>query len=1098
MALEQAGISLVAENYNKYIKQLDKIDKAQQEVFNVDSSKLDKAFSNTSKSASKAKGGIGGLTSGLASIGSVATVATAGMAAVGAAALGAVAGVGALGASIFTLAQDTETATNQIAASLGISAAEAADKYGQALENIYAQNPDAQFNQIAEAITLTGRALDGLSSEGVEQVADDALKISQQFGQDLPATIGATEQLIEQFGLTSQQATDLLTTGLQTIPADDLIDSISEYSNQFAQAGFTAEQFFSTLSSGTAGGVLGTDKAADAVKEFQLNFIEGNDQIKESFATLGLSYDAYRQAVDSGQISIADTFSAVVQSAGQVDLSISSNRAAIAGLGSQFEDLGAQAIASLDTTGQGFTNVEGAADKLDERFNTLGGAFTQIGREFILAFKPIGDTILELVNGAIPLIKGAFDSIQPEIAAFAQGASSVIQGFAQGVSGIFSSIADRLRPLIQAFQERLVPVIERGREAFAKIGAAISRIVAPLDAVVKNTGASSIAFGLFEKGLEIAEVAINNVVTAIEAIARVIEFVEPAFTKVATTATQAFAFIKAGGAALGSILGDVFSKAIESLGALGRAFIKFVSLDFGGAIDEAFSVKTLDISATLDKAGVAAIDAFKSVAMPAQQAATEVEALDSSIKDAGNTSQSTNLDEPFDDLSGAIPPAIQNIEAYENAVKQAQDLQRSFAREAEDNARKLARANEDIARNQAKQVADLEGKQAQDRDKLLQDQAKKLDDFEKDRRKQIAKAEGDIAQARKDAAEQQKRDQQKLQRELQQAQDKFNLNRLQSERRFNLQESRLIAEGDVLGLKELREDFALQQQEEKENFDQSRKEQIDSASEQQKEQQQDLEKKLKELKTNLEDQRAELLASFDEQLRDQQEAQAQARADQQRGFEEQAAERAIQLAREEEDRRISQARQLEDLGRSLAEQQGVTAEGSLAIAGELEKIFGIEGAASNIMTGFTEKTENEFTDLFANLEKIVSGADLDIKAPEIKKPTSSPAATLPTTGGGFGSRIGGVSEFADGGIVPGPTGSPQLIMAHGGETVLPTHKQSMAMTAPVIPGQSLSVAMSGGFDIRGGEGAGQAAVQAAVAEMTENFRIAVQRLARRN
>ena len=34
----------------------------------------------------------------------------------------------------------------------------------------------------------------------------------------------------------------------------------------------------------------------------------------------------------------------------------------------------------------------------------------------------------------------------------------------------------------------------------------------------------------------------------------------------------------------------------------------------------------------------------------------------------------------------------------------------------------------------------------------------------------------------------------------------------------------------------------------------------------------------------------------------------------------------------------------------------------------------------------------------------------------------------------------GVPSFGDGGTVPGSIGSPQLIMAHGGETVLPTHK----------------------------------------------------------
>jgi hypothetical protein len=38
--------------------------------------------------------------------------------------------------------------------------------------------------------------------------------------------------------------------------------------------------------------------------------------------------------------------------------------------------------------------------------------------------------------------------------------------------------------------------------------------------------------------------------------------------------------------------------------------------------------------------------------------------------------------------------------------------------------------------------------------------------------------------------------------------------------------------------------------------------------------------------------------------------------------------------------------------------------------------------------------------------------------------------------GGIASHIPG---FDVGGVVPGPVGSPQLILAHGGETVVPTH-----------------------------------------------------------
>ena len=56
----------------------------------------------------------------------------------------------------------------------------------------------------------------------------------------------------------------------------------------------------------------------------------------------------------------------------------------------------------------------------------------------------------------------------------------------------------------------------------------------------------------------------------------------------------------------------------------------------------------------------------------------------------------------------------------------------------------------------------------------------------------------------------------------------------------------------------------------------------------------------------------------------------------------------------------------------MAKQEGVTKEGSEKIALALEEVFGIDGSASNIMSGFTAKTESEFRDLFDNLNKIVT------------------------------------------------------------------------------------------------------------------------------
>jgi hypothetical protein len=53
--------------------------------------------------------------------------------------------------------------------------------------------------------------------------------------------------------------------------------------------------------------------------------------------------------------------------------------------------------------------------------------------------------------------------------------------------------------------------------------------------------------------------------------------------------------------------------------------------------------------------------------------------------------------------------------------------------------------------------------------------------------------------------------------------------------------------------------------------------------------------------------------------------------------------------------------------------------------------------------------------------------------------------------GTTGSVIPIAGQFAEGGVVPGATGSAQLIVAHGGETVLPTHKGGGGQVFPAAP-----------------------------------------------
>lgn len=418
------------------------------------------------------------------------------------------------------------------------------------------------------------------------------------------------------------------------------------------------------------------------------------------------------------------------------------------------------------------------------------------------------------------------------------------------------------------------------------------------------------------------------------------------------------------------------------------------------------------------------------------------------------------------------------VKALQSAVRQAEQLELSFARAAEDAARRLARQQAKLARDQFK-----------DRVDLLNDQAKEFDQFQEDELEDVQDAEAELAEAREKAGKERLREQDKLHRELKQARDRFNLDAIQSQRRFDLQDRRLRAAGDILALQELREDFALQQQEAKENFNlqnkqrkEDTKDQTETADERRQEQVQELEQELTDLQNGLDQRRTEFLAAQQEEFNSLLAAQAEQRL----------AARQAQLE-QEEDRRISQQRQIEDLGRSLAEQEDLTKEGAAKIAEQLEEAFGIEGIADQIMGGFTTRQESAFQELFESISEDAKIATEELEGLKELTRDIGGGPSLEFGAGGANPATFGIPSFHQGGVVGGPRGSEQFAQVLGGETILPTHQ----MNAPLIPSQTLNVNMSGGFNISGGEGVSARVKQEAISEMTEAFEIAVRRLGRR-
>lgn len=346
-------------------------------------------------------------------IGGVATKALGGLVVGGAvAAAGAVA---AIGGAALNVSRETEQATANIAASLGTTVEEA-ERFGAVAREVYGQNFAGSVTEAGAVVAEAFKTMGDLGDAQLSRVAQKAFALADNFDAGPTEAISAAQALMENFGVSSDQAFDLIAKGFQKglNRGDDFIDTIEEYSTQFASGGASAEEFFSLLESGLAGGMLGTDKAADAFKEFRVRIQDGSDLTAKSLAMLGIDAETMASRMADGSLTAAAAFGQVVTALQNTEDSSTRMQAGVGLLGTQFEDLGDAAL-SLSLVGDQFADIEGAADSLNAKYQNFGDLWGALWRKSTVAVAPATDKLLELANDAMPYVEQAFDFLAEKI-----------------------------------------------------------------------------------------------------------------------------------------------------------------------------------------------------------------------------------------------------------------------------------------------------------------------------------------------------------------------------------------------------------------------------------------------------------------------------------------------------------------------------------------------------------------------------------------------------------------------------------------------------------------------------------------------------------
>lgn len=286
---------------------------------------------------------------------------------------GAVLGVGVLAGGLLAKGVldgfAVEVRSDRLMAQTGLDPA-TVGKLGRAAGEAYGNN----WGESLEANFATARSAVQAGLLDPESTKRDAQKVIESLSgvadiieDDIGKTARSVATLMRNdLAANSQEAFDIIVKGQQAglNVSEDWLDTINEYSVLWNRLGLTAPEAMGLLRQAVQAGARDTDKAADALKEFQIRATDGSKLSAEGFALLGLNAEEMTAKIAKGGRDGAEGLAIVLQKLREIEDPVARNAAAVALFGTQAEDLGDALFAmdlsnAVDQLGQ----VEGAATK---------------------------------------------------------------------------------------------------------------------------------------------------------------------------------------------------------------------------------------------------------------------------------------------------------------------------------------------------------------------------------------------------------------------------------------------------------------------------------------------------------------------------------------------------------------------------------------------------------------------------------------------------------------------------------------------------------------------------------------------------------------
>lgn len=327
-------------------------------------------------------------------------------------------GIEELSQELKDLAVDSDTAYTNFQAQTGLTSEEMGE-LENAIEDVYALNLGENLNEVANAMAQVKQQTKETDPAKLREMTSNALSLKETFDYDVAESMRAVNSLMNQFGVSGDEAFNLLVQGAQNgLNANgDMLDVINEYSVQFKNAGYSADNMFNMLVNGAKSGTWSIDKMGDSFKEFNIRMSDGT--VVEALEEQGIVIDNLAERYGNGGESAQEVMTEVIQAIMSVENENERYKLGVEAFGTTWEDLGEDAIVAMMNTEGSIDSTKQSMEEINQlRMDSITNQISSIGRSIQQDFLiPIAEDLLPIVKDGIEWISENLNWLLPIVVA---------------------------------------------------------------------------------------------------------------------------------------------------------------------------------------------------------------------------------------------------------------------------------------------------------------------------------------------------------------------------------------------------------------------------------------------------------------------------------------------------------------------------------------------------------------------------------------------------------------------------------------------------------------------------------------------------------